>query len=205
MAEEAPTLAELLYESLAPLNEPDPGEALLKFCEALCAPMQPAYDLVRAREGQAGWAVLFDAQNCPAYALPYLAQYVGVKLTPDMSEAQQRAEIAHPTGWRRGQPESLRIATRRTLEATNPEEETRVIIRPRTPGVGNTQVRTWLSQTPSPSRTEAAVRAALPAWELLEYQAVTGMTYADVKAEEATYTAVKADFATYKALVEALP
>jgi hypothetical protein len=32
-----------------------------------------------------------------------------------MSTDQIRAEIREPTGWRRGLPKSLRIATRRTL------------------------------------------------------------------------------------------
>jgi hypothetical protein len=84
-------------------------------------------------------------------------------------------------------------------------EELRVIIRPRTPEPGRHQVRTWLRQTPDPARTEQVIRDNLPAWEALEYQAVTGMTYADLRAEEATYAATKADFSTYKVLAETLP
>lgn len=206
-AEGAYNLWELIYESLGFHREDDPatGYQLQKLCESLCNPYQPFYDLVRERDNQQGWAVLFDPDNCPERWLAFLSQLDGVRLTAEMTVEQQRGEIKAPTGWRRGQPETIRTATRRTLVPTNPEELARVIIRPRTPEPGMHQVRTWLSQTPDPTRTEQVIRENLAAWEMLEYQAVTGMTYADVKAEEETYAAVKADFATYKDLVEALP
>lgn len=205
MSEEGANLWELLYSSLGFHVEDDEAQdfALRKFCEALCAPMQPAYDLVREREGSAGWAIVFDADNCPAYALPYLAQFVGVQIVPEMSEEQIRAEIRQPTGWRRGQPESLQIATRRTLTGEDPL----VIIHPRTPEVGVTYIRTLLSQTPDPIRTERVLRAVLPAWEVLEYEAIEGVTWADVTASTKweTWANLTADFATWQALTEILP
>lgn len=206
-AEDASELWELLYASMGFHIEDDEanGFALRLFCEGLCAPLQPVYSLARERDEQKGWAIIFDPANAPAEALPYLAQYVGVEITPEMDEAQIRAEIEQPTGWRRGQAEPLRTAVRRTLTPVLPGEETRIIIRPRTPEPGHHQIRTWLSQTPDEDRTAAVIRAALPAWESVEYLAVTGMTYADVKAEEETYADVKADFATYKVLAETLP
>jgi hypothetical protein len=203
--EDASELWELLYSSLGFHVEDDEAQdfALRKFCEALCAPMQPAYDLVRERDDSAGWGIVFDANNCPAYALPYLAQYVGVVPTPEMSEEQLRNEIREPTGWKRGQPESLRIATRRTLTGEDPL----VIIHPRTPEVGITYIRTLLSQTPEPDRTEAIIRGALPAWEVLDYEAISGPTWADVSASTSwtTWRDLTLDFASFQALTEVTP
>lgn len=201
--EDGSELWELLYESLSPLNEPDPEEALKKFCIALCAPLQPAYDLVRARSDTASWGIVFDANLCPVAALPYLAQFVGVQLTPEMSVEQMRNEIRQPTGWKRGQPESIQIAVRRTLTGENPL----VIIHPRTPEVGHHYIRTLLSQTPEPSRTEAIIRAVLPAWEVLDYAAIIGVTVADISASTkwTTVADLATKFASVQKLTEVLP
>jgi hypothetical protein len=202
--EDASELWELLYSSLGFHVEDDEaqGFALRKFCESLCAPMQSVYDLVREREGQAGWAIVFDVDNCPAYALPYLAQYVGVQITPEMSEEQIRDEIREPTGWKRGQPESIRIAARRTLTGEDPL----VILRARTPEVGRTFVRTLTANTPDPTRTEAVIRAALPAWEVLDYAAIEGVVFDDLTGSEfTTFEDVAAAFPTFRDLTEALP
>lgn len=200
-------LWELLYDSLGFHREDDPetGYQLRRLCEVALGPYQDIYDLLRERDDMpAPFALFLDPDKCPAKWLPYLAQYVGVVPTPEMSEAQLRAEIKEPTGWRRGQPEALRVATRRTLRSVA-GEELMVIIRPRTPEVGHHYVRTLLSQTPEPQRTERVVRANLPAWEMLDYGAIEGVTYADIRAAFETYADLKAAFPTYKALREVLP
>jgi len=206
-ADDGSNLWELLYESMGFHRDADEANdfALRKFCEAWCAPLQPIYDLVRERaDGTPPWGILFDVDNCPAECLPYLAQYVGVVLTPEMSEEQIRAELKEPTGWKRGQPEAIRIALRRTLTGDEPL----VIIRPRTPEVGHHYIRTLLSQTPEPERTERVLREKLlPAWELLDYAAIDGVTVLDV-ASSAKWTTV-ADLAaacpSVKDLAEILP
>jgi hypothetical protein len=199
-------LWELLYESLGFHVDDDATGDLQRFCEAWCAPAQPMYDVAREREdGTPPWSVLFDPDLCPANALPYLAQYVGIVITPEMSEAQIRNEIKQPTGWRRGQTESIRIAARRTLVPVE-DEELFVIIRPRTPEVGRHYVRTLVAQTPTPVRTEAVIRAALPAWEVLDYAAISGESFTDLTASKyTTFGAVAAAFPTFQDLTETLP
>jgi hypothetical protein len=205
LADDGSNLWELLYESLGFHRDDDEANdfALRKWCEAECAPLQALYDLVREREGQAGWAVLFDADECPVGSLPYLAQHPGVVITPEMSEEQIRNEIREPTGWKRGQPEAIRIALRRTLIG----EEPLVIIRPRTPVPGRHYIRTLKSQTPDPERTRRVLREKLPAWEVLDYEAIDGVTVLDV-ASSAKWTTV-ADLAaawpSVKDLAEILP
>lgn len=204
-ADDGSNLWELLYQSMGFHQEDDEanGYALRKWCEAECAPLQGVYDLVREREGQSGWAILFDADECPVERLPYLAQHPGVVITPEMDEEQIRNEIREPTGWKRGQPESIRIALRRTLTG----EEPLVIIRPRTPAPGDHYIRTLKSQTPEPERTRRVLREKIPAWEMLDYAAIDGVTVLDV-ASSAKWTTV-ADLAaawpSVKDLAEILP
>jgi hypothetical protein len=165
--------------------------------------LDPVYELARGRGGEPPWSRAFDPDECPAFVLPYLAQFVGVDVVPEQTEQQLRNEIKHPTGWKRGQTESMRIATRRTLTGENPL----VIIHSRFPGPGHTYVRTLLSQTPDPARTAAVLRAATPAWNLIDYEAIEGVTFTDVAASTnwETLADLAAAFPTFQALTEILP
>jgi Phage tail protein (Tail_P2_I) len=206
LADDGSSLWELLYESHGYHRDLDEatGYTLRKFCEAWCSPVQGIYDIVRERSDAPSWSILLDPDRCPAKALPYLAQYVGVAITPEMSEQQIRNEIREPTGWARGRPPAIRIATRRTLKPLG-DEELMVIIRPRTPEVGHHYVRTLLSQTPDPERTEYVVRNAVPAWELLDYDAINGVTFSDITAKFESFGDLTAAFPTFKDLAEVLP
>ena len=73
---------------------------------------------------------------------------------------------------------------RRTLKTVVPGEELLVIIHPRTPAVGEHYVRTLASQTPNPERTKAALRAAPPAGEVENYEAITAVTWGDIEVVE---------------------
>lgn len=173
---------------------------LRRFCEAWCAPLQPVHDLVRERDDGPAWAVLFDADLCPAESLPYLAQYVGVVITPEMSEEQIRNEIREPTGWARGRAPAIKIAAQRTLTGTK-----RVIVRPRTPDVGNHYIRTFSTETPDEARTRAVLRAAVPAWEALDYEAVDAVTVEDVAAGWKTVLDLAGAFTSVADLADILP
>lgn len=203
MPEEGTQVWEQLFYSLGFHVDDDTDGSLQKFCEALCDPIQPVYDLVREREDQAGWTIALDPENAPAFVLPWLAQFVGVTPQPGWSEQHLREEIKHPTGWGRGTTESIRIATRSTLTGENPL----VIIHSRTPGPGHTYVRVLASDCPDPARTAAVVRAAVPAWNLLDFEAIEGVTFADVSASTkwTTWADLAAAFSTFQDLTEILP
>lgn len=205
-ADDGSNLWELLYNSLGYHRDLDGATDFThrKFCEAWCSAIQDIYDIVRERSDSPSWAILLDPDRCPTVALPYLAQYVGVAITPEMSELQIRNEIKEPTGWARGRPPAMRIATRRTLKPVA-DEELMVIIRTRTPEVGHHYVRTLLAQTPDPERTERIVRSAIPAWEMLDYEAIDGVTFADIAAKFDTFGDLTAGFPTFKDLAEVLP
>ena len=204
--EDASSLWEILYEATGFHRDTDEatGFQLQKLCEALCGPYQPIYDLVRERDGQKGWAVLLDPDECPAQWLDFLSQWVGVIPQPQMIEEQLRAEIRHPTSWKRGESESIELVARRGQKVESGEAAW-IRIRPRTPSAGHTYIRTLLSETPDPTRKERELREATPAWELLDYEAIEGVTYADVAAGWKTYAKLKEAFSTYKDLAHALP
>jgi hypothetical protein len=163
--------------------------------------LDPVYEVVRERDGQRGWAVLLDPANCPAKGLPYLAQYVGAELTPEMDEAQQRAEIEEPTSWKRGQLPAIKLVGARGLTGTK-----RVIVRSRTPSVGHHYIRTLASETPSPERTEFTLRKkGVPAWEMLDYEAIDGVTVEDVAAGWKTVADLAAAFSSVEDLADILP
>jgi len=82
---ELESYAQRLYDDLAPLHEDDANEGftLKKLVGALGAPHQLMDDLVQeGPNGEPGWSVILDADRVPAYALPWLAQFVGAELPP---------------------------------------------------------------------------------------------------------------------------
>jgi hypothetical protein len=196
-------LTEEFYSALGWWAKEDEAKewALLKVAAAWIETLlDPVYEVVRERDSQPGWAILLDPENCPARSLPYLAQYVGAVLTPEMDEAQQRAEIKEPTSWKRGQLPSIKLVGQRGLTGTK-----RVIVRSRTPSVGHHFIRTLASETPNPEREEATLRAALPAWEALDYEAMVGVTVEDVAASWKSVEALTAAFKSVEDLTDTLP
>lgn len=139
---------------------------------------------------------MLDPDNVPEEGLPYLAQYVGAKLLPNMSEQQRRDEIKRPTTWRRGETETIELVTKRELTG-----DQWVRIRPRSPGPGHIYIRVLKSECASPGRLETTLLAdAIPAWTLLNFEAIEAVTYADVDAGWETYAALDEAFDTYEAL-----
>jgi hypothetical protein len=206
LTEDASNLWELLYESMGYHLESDEENdfALRKLCEALCFPMQPIYDLVRERDGQKGCAMLLDPDQCPVQWLPYLAQWVGAVLTPGMSEEQRRLEIKEPTSWKRGQVPSIELIAKRESSVDDPW----VRVRSRFPGPGEIYIRRLASETPNPARVETELlEHGVPAWELLDFGVIEGVTVADVAASEkwTTVADLAAAFATVDDLAHILP
>jgi len=173
---------------------------LLKHCAAWMAPAEPIHEIVRERNDSPSWGILFDADECPATELPYTVQYVGVVITPEMSEEQIRNELKEPTGWARGRTRSIKIAGQRALTGTK-----RVIVRPRTPEAGMHYIRTLASETPDEERERKVLRAAVPAWEVLDYEAISGVSWADIAASFKDWSVVKTAFTDWADLADTLP
>jgi hypothetical protein len=191
------TVADILYESLGFHTDDDESGDLEAFCAAWATPLEGVYDLVRERDDQPGWAILFDADEAPVESLPYLAQWVGVLPTPEMSAEQLREEIKAPTGWSRGTEPSIEVVGKRSLTGSQ-----KLVIKPRTPEAGVIYIRSLASETPDEERTRRDLRAAVPAWTVLDYDAYDGATYSDIDAAHATYAEVDEAFDSYDELLQ---
>jgi hypothetical protein len=203
-SDDGANLWEVFYRDFGYLRDFDSANdfALRKACEAWCEPLQRAYDLARERDDQpAPFAVIFDPDQCPAWLLPYAVRYVGVEITPEMTEAQIRNEYRTPSGLARGRAPAIKTAIRRTLASP----DSRVILRTHTPELGHHYIRTLLSETPDPARTARVARAAVPAWEALDYAAIDGVSYAEMEAGWDTYADEEAAFSTYADAEDVLP
>lgn len=203
--EEGSQLWEVLFRSLGFHQKADESGDLQRACEALMGPLQRVYDLIRERPGRPKGSTMLDPDNAPAEGLAYLSQYVGARLRPNMSEAQIRAEIKAPSTWRRGQDEIIELVAKRELSEGL---ESWIRIRPRYPGPGQIYIRTLLSQTPNPERVKQLLEEeGIPAWDVLDYQAITGVTVADVVASTkwTTVADLAAKFSDVDALAHILP
>src|SRR5215471_3803868 len=80
------TFAGRLYDMLEPLAEQDPqaGWSLLILCNAIGTAYQLVEDLVRDTAAGPGWSSLMDVARCPYDALPWLAQFAGVRIPPSV-------------------------------------------------------------------------------------------------------------------------
>jgi len=188
------TYAARLYASLAPLAEYDPSTSwsLLILCNAIGIPFQLVEEWVRDTPEGPGWSLLLDLDRCPDEALPWLAQFVGVRLLPDSTPDDQRHRIASTDGFRRGTPAAMRGAAQATLTGGRS-----VVFRERYGDPYVLDVLTYTSQTPDPAATERALISQKPGGIVLTYRTADGQDWQSVKDRFATWADVKATYATW--------
>ena len=195
------SFADRLYAALAPLAAEDAanGWALLVLCNAIGTMYQELEELVRDTPEGPGWSQLLDVDRCPPEALPWLAQFVGVRLLPDSSEAEQRQRIDSTSGFQRGTRDALIGAAQATLTGTKT-----VIFRERDPAGADPPysltVITRTSETPDSAATLRALTAQKPGGLVLTYRTATGQDYVQLKATSATYAIVKTKYHDYTAV-----
>lgn len=203
------TFAARLYGMLAPLAQHDDqaGFSLLILANAIGTMYQLVEDLVRDTPEGPGWSMLVDLDRCPDDALPWLAQFVGVRLLPGSNPSEQRARIASTDGFRRGTVAALVGAAASTLTG-----ERHVVFRERDHDPSDTPdyayyltVRTYEAETPDPAATELALLAQKPGALVLDYGVAVGQSYDVVRLTYATYADVHAAFDSYGAILVDLP
>jgi hypothetical protein len=204
---EATAAALEIYEApvLAPYRQTDEahGWATLNFCSALTSGnIDLIHEIVSDRDSGPGWQVLLDPQECPAAALPYLAQFVGARLTPAMSEAEQRAAIANPEGFGRGTPAAIVAVAKRRLTGT----KTVLLVEFYTGLAYRMKLVTLESETPDPDATLADVlREQKPIGIRLFFNTSPDWDWDELEEEQATWDAVGEEFATWDAVVTHSP
>jgi hypothetical protein len=116
------TWGERLEERTQPLqpNDEQYGWAHAILCETLAQPFLQVAELIDPPDPYPPWGPLFDLAACPGWALPWLAQAVGVRLPTGLSEDQQRSFIGEASGHRVGTADAMRAAANLTLVSSKP-------------------------------------------------------------------------------------
>ena len=169
------------------------GWAFLHFCEAICRKFQTLEDVIRDTDLGPGWSHVLDVDRAPAAWLPWLSQFVGVRLIPGETEAQNRDRIKRRDGLKRGTVNAMRAAVEDTLTGTK-----HVILNERNGSAYRLSVRTLGTETPDPTKTLAAALSQKPAGIVLDYGTYTGPTYDVVRANFDTYQQVKDYYVDYQ-------
>jgi hypothetical protein len=198
------SLGERLRERTEPLAPTDAehGYAHAHLCEAIGLMLQQVAEIYDPPDPLPPGAPLLDPELCPDWALPWLAQLVGVHLPPSFTPDQQRTYISSVAGWRRGTPEALRAAARAFLS----DPEATVYFNER---LANDPYRlgvvTLASQTPDPALVQAAILAQKPGGIVLDYASITGQTYRSVRAEVDSYREARSTWSSYRDMRDHLP
>lgn len=122
-----------LYDRIGWARDEDASGLLLKWLAGIGNMVQQllslsadSYDL----EGEVapGWSQVLDIERAPTVALPWLAQFVGVRFPDSFRDDEMRYAIRSETGFSRGTPASILAAVNKhllpTFEATLVERDT---------------------------------------------------------------------------------
>lgn len=193
------SFAARLYGMLAPLAQQDglASWSLLTFCNAIGLGYQLVEDWVRDTPDGPGWSLLLDLDRCPPEALPWLGQFVGVRLLPGADDAASRTRIAETDGFHRGTPDALRSAAAATLTGNK-----HVVFTERYHGDAYAlDVVTYVDETPDDATTLRALIAQKPGGIVLTYRSSVGQDYGVVDVTNASYSALHAKYASYAAVL----
>jgi hypothetical protein len=198
--------AEELYAALGTWRDRD-GEAtgwhLLHYCEALVGALQAVEDVARDTDAGPGWSSVVDLDRAPDPYLDWLAQFVGVVITPGYTPDAKRDLMRTQPGRARGRPAVLVAAAQTSLIGSK-----RVRLDERDSSAYHFTIETYASQTPDPAAVVAAVRAAKPGALQFDHVVLSGPTYTDVEAATppgSTYADRKAMFPTYADVLDYVP
>lgn len=165
-----------LINKLRPWMTPD----LELYCRAIAVMFEPALALAEEEgtDGRAGyipsWGKLLNPQLCPAPALPYLAQFVGVTIPVGMPAAEARTLIKSESGLERGTLASIEAAVRRAA----PEANLAVFERETPSGVEDAYHLTIIVTPGAPvAAIEAAVREVKPGGVILHVVEAEGLVW----------------------------
>jgi hypothetical protein len=168
-----------LYEALAPMTYADKENAwaLAHYVRAIALMFEDIEDLVRRSE----WGDIMDADTIWPEGLPWLGQFVGVRVLGPYSEEEQRQRVHDKAGWRRGQIKAIEDAIKPFLTGNKT-----VNIYERQPGGVDAAyhiiVETLDHETPvSDDEIIRAITLAKPAGIMFDFASVTGQVWINVE------------------------
>jgi P2-related tail formation protein len=113
-----------IEDAMAPWLAYDTNGSLEAYIDALGSMFEQVFSIV-ADQGfpgdpnyVPGWSTLLDPNNCPTWALPYLAQFVGVTVPPGTDDTTARSLIKAEAGLQRGTAAAIITAAQRNLIGT---------------------------------------------------------------------------------------
>lgn len=176
------------------------GYPLLWFCYAITRTLAEVDRIVRDSDAGVGWSSVLDVDQAQRKDLPFLAQFIGARVDPRLSTADQREEIRKVKGFQRGTPEAIKAAARPTLSGTRT-----VILTERDGSPYRFRVQTYSFETPNPTSTFAALLRAKPAGLVMVYETPNMATWAQVQQSFSTWADVKQAFTSWDALKRWVP
>jgi len=120
-------------------------------------------------DGKPGYSILIDIDRCPDNALPWLAQFVGAKLTVGLSPAQQREQIRGLGNWKRGTVAAMQAAALPYLTGSQT-----VVIHERDTSPYHFLVYTLSAETPDQNKVLQALLSQKPAGLQMQYVVYAG-------------------------------
>jgi hypothetical protein len=185
-------------EQIAP-DDAELGDAHAHLAGALATALERTAEIYDPDEGLPG-GPLVDVDRCPDWALPWLAQLVGVAIPVGMDADTAREAIRSVAGWKRGTVAALRAAAGFHLTG-----EKTVYFRERDPSGADPpytlEVVTRTTETPDPAAVQAELLRQKPAGLVLTYRVVAGWDYQEMTATGPDpYSALPPLFATYSKL-----
>jgi hypothetical protein len=198
-----------LHERTEPLQPDDEkyGWSHAILCEALAQPYLDVCDLIDPPDPLPPWAPLFSIDLCPDWALPWLAQLVGVRIPAGMSASDARTLIVEVAGHKLGTLESMRTAAMTQLVSSNPSAPPSLWFRERDGSAYHLEVVTLTGETPDPAALIRVITAVKPAGLTLEVRQVDAWDYQQLVVEEGakTYLVFNPKYSTYRRLREHTP
>ena len=179
-----------LYEALAPLTYADEstGWALAHYVRAIALMFEDVEKLIRNSE----WGDAMDVDTVWPEGIPWLGQFVGVRIPFPWPEQQQRDYVHNEAGWRRGTPKGIQDAVALLLSGNQT-----VRVMERAGSAYHIVVTTLTHETPADTtRIINAITAAKPAGITFEHQVIDGQVWDDVKAD-GTWAAVKTEYTNW--------
>lgn len=172
----------------------DNGWILLHMCEAAVRTLRKAEDALRHDDQGSGWRRMLDPDRCPAWALDWLRQHVGLdRFPPDFTEQQKRDMIRDSPRFRRGTVPMIVKAAGLHLTGTKT-----VYLSPRHGGSRRYRTAVLESEAPDQQRVLDELKVQKPATFLWTHDFIeAGGNYDALNSTHANYDEVEGDFADY--------
>lgn len=188
-----------LAERAGPLQRPEVDAQYAYAFGNLCEAMMHMYEdvaLLVDPEDESPWVPLFDVELCPEFALPWLAQVVGVRLPASVTGEAAREYIKALSFEQTGKPETIIRVIQAVLTGSKS-----VTLYERSDGDAyHLEIVTADSDTPDVQAVRDAIVACVPAAILVEYRQVLGWVYSAMTTEGGLYSALPPKFTSYKNL-----